>query len=326
MLVARHRQRWKRDERIELRIEVIQHHVERRVRQCPLQAGYRQVHPTDRQDFRPQPAHPARRDRVADGPVEVPGATSSCGEQSRPSTAGNTSQATMGSLRRRNSANRSGVRARLMTIAFIAEGQAWRDVRLRAERVEVWSLNRKRAAGNVVALAAGSGAFIAVRPRRGTTAAAPTVDIPPPSSFVVKDHDTARPSVGTDFSMRRAPSPGGDPAMKQLLSFAAALALAVALPAERADQMGHADRVSGEQFPHREHPAVRRRRRPRDRRQAQDHRALRTPRCSRRPRSSAPCRAGRRSWARSCSSTSRTRTRSTASTACRSSRRRTPSR
>ncbi len=44
-------------------------------------------------------------------------------------------------------------------------------------------------------------------------------------------------------------------------------------PRRRANQVGHAHRVSGEQLPHREHPAVRQRRRQGHRRQAQDHRA-----------------------------------------------------
>ena len=108
--------------------------------------------------------------------------------------------------------------------------------------------------------------------------------------------------------------------MMRFPAFAAVARLRARAARGRPDQMGHADGLSRQQLPHREHPAVRQRRRQGHRRQAQDHRARRTHRCSRRRRSSAPCRAARRRSARSCWSTSKTRIRSTGSTAFRSSR------
>ncbi len=80
----------------------------------------------------------------------------------------------------------------------------------------------------------------------------------------------------------------------------------------RADQVGPADRLPREQLPHREPAAVRRPTSTRPPAASSRSRCIRTRRCSRRPRSSAPCRAGRRRPARSCWSTSRTRTRCSA--------------
>ncbi len=101
----------------------------------------------------------------------------------------------------------------------------------------------------------------------------PCSGIPKPRAKRAICGKTARSAaVGLLTSMARVPSPRFRSSnMIRLNVFTAALALRHRAARGRPDQVGHADRLPGHQFPHREHPAIRRRRRQGHRRQAQDH-------------------------------------------------------